>query len=383
MRLIRVVLWVIVIVLISGSGCITVSAKEKESDPIEQFNELYDRAGVEEIWYAVPEESRELLRKNGIGEISPSTLINLDAGRVFTNIIDMCKSPIDRFANTFFSLLGVLLVAAIIDAIKHSFNSEQYNNVFEAVTVLSTAGVILSGAIGLVNQVIDKLEQTNQFILSFIPVYSGIILASGKPLTAAAYNGALFTAIQVITTICAQMLLPLISIYLAITIVCSVGNMVNISSIGTSINKLVVWVLSFCMTIFIGILSIQSVIATGADNIGLKATRFAMSSFVPVVGGAIGDALASVYGALGLLKSTVGSFGIITVAVSFLPILIDIVMMMLILNITVILADILAVTSVSSICKNISRVLGLLLGIMLCFIVMIIISVSLMILVTG
>lgn len=356
---------------------------EIENDQITQFNELYKQSGVDEIWDSVPDQTKELLEQNGIDSVSPDKLLSLDFMTIFKNLFDMLKDPFKNMSGTLFSLLGVLLIAAIIDALKHSFSSEKYGSVFDVIAVLSTSGVILTSVIGLVKQVTEKLITTNDFILSFIPVYSGIIVASGKPLTGITYNSVLFGAIQIITSICASILVPLICVYLAISVACSVGNVVNLSSLTKNINKFVVWTLGFCMTIFIGLLSMQSLIASSSDNIGLKATKFAMSSLVPVVGGAIGDALSSVYGALGLLKSTVGSFGIITVLLSFLPIIIDLVIMLFIINITIVLADILAVSSVSNICKSISSILGLLLGILLCFIVMTIISISLMILLTN
>lgn len=356
-----------------------------EKDAIEQFNELYNqdiiKYQMDELFSNVPEDSKELLRQNGINGIDPTSVMSLDFISVFKNIFSMIKSPLSKMSTTLFSLLGVLLIAAIIDALKHSFNSDKYSSVFEAVTVLSTSGVILGGVIGLVKEVTTKLISTNDFILSFIPVYSGIIVATGKPLTGITYNAVLFSAIQIITSICANILVPLIGVYLAVTVACSVGNTVNLTGMTQSINKFITWVIGLSMTIFIGLLSLQSMIAVSSDNVGIKATKFAISSLVPVVGSALGDALTSVYGALGILKSTVGAFGIITVAVSFLPILIDIFVMLLIINITTILADILAVTSVSTICKNVKNILGLLMGILLCFIVMVIISISLMILI--
>ncbi len=51
--------------------------------------------------------------------------------------------------------------------------------------------------------------------------------------------------------------------------------------------------------------------------------RFVISSFVPVVGSALGEALSTVQGCIKVLKGGVGAFGVLAVVFMFLPILIE------------------------------------------------------------
>ena len=72
--------------------------------------------------------------------------------------------------------------------------------------------------------------------------------------------------------------------------------------------KAVKWVLSIVMTIFVSLLTIQNLIGVAADNAGTKAVKFAVSNFIPVVGGALSDAYTTVQSCVKVLKSGVGAF---------------------------------------------------------------------------
>lgn len=73
------------------------------------------------------------------------------------------------------------------------------------------------------------------------------------------------------------------------------------------------------MTVFTGLLSIQSIVGTSADTLGVKAAKFVVSNFVPIVGSAVADAYTTMRSGLGLLRGATGAFGIIALCVTLLP----------------------------------------------------------------
>ena len=65
------------------------------------------------------------------------------------------------------------------------------------------------------------------------------------------------------------------------------------------------------MTIFTGLMSIYGVASTVGDAVSLRTAKFLTSSFLPVIGGLISDAVETVAGATLILKSTVHIAGIL------------------------------------------------------------------------
>lgn len=129
----------------------------------------------------------------------------------------------------------------------------------------------------------------------------------------------------------------------------------KLSSLCDMLYKVCKWTMTFCMSVFVSVLTFQSVILTRADGAGGRALKFAVSSFVPVVGGALGESLASVRGGLKLLKSGSGVFMIFGIAFMFLPVLIRCLLWIFSLNISASIGDILGTDGVCKLLRSASK----------------------------
>jgi stage III sporulation protein AE len=72
-------------------------------------------------------------------------------------------------------------------------------------------------------------------------------------------------------------------------------------------------------TMFGAYLGFQSLLANAADSLAMKAGRFVIAGGIPIVGGAVSDALGTVYTGLRLVKSAAGAVGIAALLLLFLP----------------------------------------------------------------
>ena len=154
----------------------------------------------------------------------------------------------------------------------------------------------------------------------------------------------------------------------------------RLDKIADSLKSFICWSLGGLLTVFVGILSIQGIVASSADTVSLKATKFLISSVVPVVGGALSDALGSVQSCVKLLKTSVGAYGIIIAVMTFLPLLIESISWLLVTKISQVVAEFLGVGGVTPVLKATSSVLSIILAIILCFMMLIIITTTIMML---
>ena len=76
------------------------------------------------------------------------------------------------------------------------------------------------------------------------------------------------------------------------------------------------------LTLFVGIVSLEGTLSSNVDGITAKTTKAAVSSFIPVVGKILGDAVDTVIGCSSILKNAVGIVGvIIIIGVCVVPII--------------------------------------------------------------
>ena len=91
--------------------------------------------------------------------------------------------------------------------------------------------------------------------------------------------------------------------------------------------------MSLCTTVFLGLLSLGTAVNTAADSLGIKTAKYILGTCVPVIGAAVSGAVNTVAASLSLLKSSVGIYGVIALCVMLSPILAELLIWRLVLNV--------------------------------------------------
>ncbi|MBE6830509.1 MAG: stage III sporulation protein AE, partial [Ruminococcaceae bacterium] len=136
-------------------------------------------------------------------------------------------------------------------------------------------------------------------------------------------------------------------------------------------------------TIFTGLLTMHGIVATALDTTGTRAARFVVSSFVPVVGNALGEALHTINGCVKMLKSGVSAFGLLAGLFVFLPILIQCLVWLLTLQVCIGIGDIFELKEISSLLKASGDVIETLISIILCCMMILMVSTVILLIIGG
>ena len=177
-----------------------------------------------------------------------------------------------------------------------------------AVTLL-TAGS-LEDLIGLGAETIGEL---NVFSKALLPTLAAATAASGSVTTA--------TFQQVTTVFLADLLMELIDALLIPLVYLYIGALAagaclpenRLGAIAEALKKIVTWALTSSLLLFTVYLSAVRVIAGAADGASVKVAKAAISGAVPVVGGIIAEAAETVLAGAGMLKNTIGVFGMLAI----------------------------------------------------------------------
>ena len=135
------------------------------------------------------------------------------------------------------------------------------------------------------------------------------------------------------------------------------------------------------MTIFVGLLTVQSFVGTATDTLALKATKFAISALFQSSGSIVRGAQYRA-GSMGILKASIGGFGIIAGAMTMLPTIIYVIMIKGAISLAGIVSDIFGTTKLSSLFKSSSATLSIIIALLVSTTLMLIISTTIM-LMTG
>lgn len=255
------------------------------------------------------DEVRKALDSTGISVSSPKAVSTIEPKglleKAWNHFKESLRSPFVMLAKLIaVTLLGVMIRSA-------SSNDDSVSRVFELVCLICTVTIMTDTVRDSFISVQNSISSVNTYLAAYLPVFSGITAAGGNVIGSNGYLAIMLFVCEVMGVIASKVLLPFLSIVLAVTLISAINPRLNFTDVAGSIKKFVIVGLGLIMTVFTGIMSIQGLTGAAADNVSSKAIKFAASSFIPVIGNSVSEAYSTVKGSLGVIRSTVGSIGII------------------------------------------------------------------------
>lgn len=140
-----------------------------------------------------------------------------------------------------------------------------------------------------------------------------------------------------------------------------------------------VWILGVVLTLFVGLVSLEGTLSSSVDGITAKTTKAAVSSFIPVVGKILGDAVDTVIGCSVILKNALGIVGVIIIIAICVKPIIKLVILMAMYYLGASLCQPIADGKIIKLLEQMGDTFKLLLGILCSVSVMLIIGVTLVV----
>lgn len=275
----------------------------------------YDYSGV---YNSLSGEASEKLKALGVESADVGALSNLSFEGVVGQLASMARVSLDSPLKGLVTVIAVLLLCAMLSAYQSSLSGGISDTVHTVASLCVSCAVALP-AVSFIGTTGGVVTNSANLFLAYIPVVTVMMATSGKGFGAASYHAAMIGSGQGVARLCADVILPFMNVFLGVSITSGIAPEARLQGFLSMISKATKWLLAFSMTVFTAVLSMRQIAAGAVDSVAARTARFAISSFVPVVGGALGEAYKSVQGSITVLKSGLGIFVIIAIAVTFLP----------------------------------------------------------------
>lgn len=326
------------------------------------YQEQYDGLDIDEIKDSLDGETRRLLEQNGIDPKNPDWVNNLSDQGVFEHIKDFLQSGMKTPIKSGAAILGVIIITAAITAF--GTDNESSDTAIFACTV-SCAAIISVGVLSSLTAAADAMKACSTFMLAFIPIFASIVTLSGGAVTSVSMSSLLLGAAELVSAVSSFFIMPFMGGYLSLSVASGVSPLLPHSTLAETIKKISLWTFSLASTLFIGILGIQTAVNSAADSVALKTAKFIIGTSVPISGTVLAEAAATISASMGLLRSSVGIYGVVAVAFTVLPIVIELILWKIIITLLCSLADGFSLAKMGGFLRAIDSMFSILLGLLL------------------
>ncbi len=256
----------------------------------------------------------------------------------------------------------VALIAAVMAISMVQKLTSGRQRAVELVAAVGIGCILLQGTDTLIRLGADTVAQLSDYGKLLLPVMSAGLAAQGGITASAALYGGTVAFNAVLSALVANWLVPLIYIFLAVSIATAATGEDTLHKIRDLIKWSASWVLKILLYIFTGYMSITGVVSGAADAAALKATKLTISGMVPVVGSILSDASEAVLAGAATLKAAAGVYGLIVFAAIWISPFLQIGIQYLLLKATAAVCNSFGNKSVSTLIQNFSSAMGLLLA---------------------
>lgn len=322
-----------------------------------------------------------------IAEYLPEDLFDMDVSEIYRSFdfgfftetgIRILASAVPEATKSFSLLLGLLILAAVLHAFGDAISSSALRMTLTLVRMLCLCGAVFSVTETVFTLSETFLETVTAFLSAVTPTMTALMLASGNVTSAAVMSGVITTAVTALGQINSGVIFPLIRISLSVSVVTSVFGMTGVGGVSPLMKKLITYVFGFVTFCLSAVLTFQGIVTKSADSLAIKGVKFAVGSFIPLVGNAVNEALSTIAGGIGAIKAATGVVCAVSVLLlSALPI-VKILMHKLFLELSGVAASVLGLDSESKLITEMASFLGYLAAAMTISAVFLILSLSLM-----
>ena len=275
---------------------------------------LLEKSGSEEMYDSLEGETKEILLRLGVQGAGDQP----EGGNWFSVLSGLLREKLSAPLKAMAALLGM----AILSKLANCFDSPEIGGITGFAGTLACAMVTVTPLLRLMETARKTVESASVFLLASIPAYGALMVASGSPTAGTSYSMLTLAAGNAIPILANTLIFPLLHMFLALALTASVSQM-KLERVTDSVYNFAKWLLVLAVTVFSGILSVQTTLNAQVDAASNKAAKLIASSAVPIVGGAFGDAIAAIQNSVHIVKSGVGAFGVLAALCIFAPTILE------------------------------------------------------------
>jgi len=225
------------------------------------------------------------------------------------------------------SLLGSILIVIVIHSLLKSFTenlskNEGIGQIAYYVEYILIVTLIMANFSNIISMMKESISNLVGFVNCIVPILLALMSATGSVVSVAFVQPLIIFAVVFIANTITLFVLPLVLIATVIGIVSNLSEKVQIGKLSKFLKSGVTWFLGVIITIFVSILSLEGGLTSNVDGLAAKGIKSAATTFIPVVGKALGESVDMVIGSTALLKNSIGIVGMfVIIGICAMPII--------------------------------------------------------------
>lgn len=219
-------------------------------------------------------------------------------------------------------ILTICIILGMLRSLSDGFGSKSVSQLSLLVCTMVIIGISINSFRISYQLALDTAATMVWTMEILMPVLMSILIATGAVASGTVLSPLILGAVTGFGFLVKTFVLP--ALYLS-----TVLSMINCLTEKNYVNKLAkllrgaaVFLTGLILTVLMGVITIQGLLTEASDNLLINATKYSISTFIPIVGGFTSDTVELFLRCMGTIKSVTGVFGLLAlILMAVVPIL--------------------------------------------------------------
>lgn len=241
---------------------------------------------------------------------------------ILNNVIKLLFKELLSSSGLLIQLILLAIISAILTNLQNTFEREGVTQIafFAVYAVLII--IAIKSFVGVLSIGKDAINSMVNFMQAMLPILITTLVSVGAIISASFFQPALIISVEFTAQIIRDFVFPAILFMTVIKIISHLSDKFSLNKLGDFIKSICTITISILLSIFIGVITIQGITSSMADGVISRTTKYAVGTFLPVVGGILSDSVDAIMGATYLIKGAISTFGLIAIIlIAILPII--------------------------------------------------------------
>ena len=310
-----IVLVATIIAIFAFSGMVA-SAEEEEIELSDSISKLLEDLDLSELQKYLDENEGSFLYKFGntakeIVEYLINGNLNTDYGGYLNELLGLLFKNVISLIPAFATIVAIALLSAIVSSAEGNILGKSTSKIVHLACYALIILIIVSMLIGVISDCIKSINSIRRQIEIITPILATLTVLTGGANSAAIYQpSAIFLsggAVEIIS----GFIFPATITVIVLNLLSKLNTQMSFSGVSALLKSIMKWVIGITVTVFSIFLTFQSSAGSLFDGILFKATKYAVSNSVPIVGNFLSNGFDMLMSAGLLIKSSVGLCGLI------------------------------------------------------------------------
>ena len=297
--------------LSSASEAVTRDEKSVEEELSDSTNDVLNDIDFSELEDLVLELDVDLFSGKTFKQYVKDVIDGKESFDIST-FFQMMKLMIAKNIKTILSPLLIVLCIALLCVLFSNMQSGKMGEHLEIVYLICFSVVVIIVSVIISKLVLNSkngIMKMQKNMNAIFPILLLLMSNMGGAISAKAYTPLVSVLSNIISNIFVYFLLPLFSLSLVLSIISHISPNTKLNKLNGFIKSLFKWVIGSVCAVFMGYLAIKGFTAGASDGISIKATKYAIKNYVPILGGYISEGFELVKAGSLIVKNAIGFVG--------------------------------------------------------------------------